>query len=68
MAWTPATTAPPASADPERSIDVLATNGTVYRVAYTVDDSPHRWKIAGRDYYDFDNVTHWQPLPAKPTQ
>jgi hypothetical protein len=53
------------------SAEVLATNGKLERVAYLCapyheDDAPH-WKVAGRDGYDFPNVTHWRPLPPLPT-
>ena len=57
--------------DGGRSDCVLATDGRSVQVCYlqTYDyDWPLCWKQYGRDYYDFDNVTHWQPLPEMPTE
>lgn len=48
----------------ERSDEVLAVNRSgIMRVAFLQygDESP-RWKIAGRDFYDFEDVIEWSPL------
>jgi len=53
---------------------VLATDGRSVQVCYLqapYDDDdvwPSCWKVFGRDFYDFDDVTHWQPLPEMPTE
>jgi hypothetical protein len=54
----------------DRTREVLATTGKETQVAYLLVDVEERtcsWKIAGRDFYDFDGVTHWQELPSLPS-
>ena len=50
---------------------VLATDGmtrlTAYAVSWLNYEHPTQWKLTGPDAYDFDNVTHWQPLPELPS-
>jgi len=52
------------------SVPVLATDGVLILVAYVHvwadNDYAPSWKIAGRDGYTFDGVTHWRPLPSLP--
>lgn len=77
--WTPWTLATaPESRPPmgddfhafRHSVPVLATDGVIMLVAYlqvwTDDDYAPSWKIAGRDGYTFEGVTHWMLLPALP--
>jgi len=57
-------------ADLRRSALVLASDGLTFHVAYVHfgwdrEDKP-RWKIHGRDSYDFDGVTAWSFLPSLP--
>ena len=60
-----------------RSADVLAVDnhGTV-RVAFVqyhdckLDEGlcpDFEWKLAGRDFYDFENVVGWMPLSVLPS-
>lgn len=61
--WTRASVALPA-----RSTWVLAWDGFdvwVAFVQYWADGDPV-WKMAGRDGYGLEGVTHWQPLPHGP--
>ena len=53
------------------SVTVLATDGIVILTAlaqyWTDNECPTQWKLTGPDSYDFNNVTHWQPLPELPS-
>lgn len=50
---------------------VLATDGRSVFVSYfqrwpEAESEWNCWKIAGRDSYTFDGVTHWTQLPELP--
>ena len=69
LEWNPARVLPPLfDAALERSCLVLASDGLTFHVAYVQFDAAFgpRWKIHGRDAYDFPNVTAWSFLPPLP--
>jgi len=56
-----------------QSIRVLMTDGKTIELGYLQiwtdeeDNYPNRWKLDGRDGYDFEGeVTHWMSLPELP--
>lgn len=52
-----------------RSEEVLAKDkDDVIRVAFVQYSEDHKpqWKLAARDFYDFDNVCWWMPLRFLP--
>ena len=76
--WIPCYERLPAQSDIDlcRSGNVLATDGETVYVCYLqfdevedMDDDPRLghsvWKIAGRDFYDYE-PTYWRPLPDLP--
>ena len=57
----------------QRSDTVLACDSygnirTAYLQRYEDDEFPARWRLTGPDSYDFEGVTHWQPLPPLPAE
>lgn len=73
--WIPVTSRLPEMTDFEVSEQVLFTDGVERYVGkyysdaddWTPEDEQRpRWIISGRDGYEVEGVTHWQPLPALP--
>jgi hypothetical protein len=54
---------------PENEVDVLTYNGRGCSVSHMrrniVDSHLSHW-IQCEDNYDYDNITHWMPLPEPP--
>lgn len=74
--WIPvARSLPPADGEDygawQDSRDVLATDGEAVLVAKVqhwreAEDGPPRWKVVGRDGYDYPGVVAWMELPGVP--
>ena len=67
--WTRASVALPKVDSMGTSGLVLVWDGVAVWVAYVerwAEDDGWQWRQAGRDSYELDGVTHWQPLPDRP--
>jgi hypothetical protein len=55
------------SPDDHQSVLIHSRIGQ-YSIARLAIDEPNfeRWWIIGKDVFDYDYITHWQPLPAPP--